>query len=62
MLITTNSKNIFNKYNKFESISSFNEKSDDINSYQRIQAAIISNDLNQLIQELKNGINPNCQM
>ena len=61
MLITTNSKNIFNKYNKFESISSFNEKSDDINSYQRIQAAIISNDLNQLIQELKNGINPNCQ-
>ena len=61
MLITTNSKNIFNKYKKFESISSFNEKSDDINSYQRIQAAIISNDLNQLIQELKNGINPNCQ-
>ena len=61
MLITTNSKNIYNKYNKFETVSSYNEKSSVINSYQIVQAAIISNDLNQLIQELKKGINPNCK-
>ena len=61
MIITQNSKNLLNKYNNKEQISSLYEKSPEINDYKKIQASIISNDLKELIKELKNGINPNSQ-
>ena len=62
MLITSNSKNIFNKQNTHEQISSFhNEPVDMMCSYSRIQSLIISNNLIKLEQELKKGKNPNCQ-
>ena len=61
MIITLNFKNLLNKYNNKEHISSLYEKSPEINDYKKIQASIISNDLNELIKELKNGINPNSQ-
>ena len=61
MIITQNSKNLLNKYYNKEQISSLYEKSPEINDYKKIQASIISNDLKELIKELKNGINPNSQ-
>ena len=61
MIITSNSKNLLNKYNKTEKISPFNEKSLEINDYKKILTSIISNDLTELMKDLKNGINPNIQ-
>ena len=62
MLITSNSKNIFNKSISHKPISSFhNEPIDTICTYSQIQSLIISNNLTKLEQELKKGINPNCK-
>ena len=61
MIITSNSKNLLNKYNKTEKISPFNKKSLEINDYKKILTSIISNDLTELMKDLKNGINPNIQ-
>ena len=59
MLISTNQKNVFNKFYQSGKISSFHQEPYEINSYPRIQSSIISNDLNKLEQELKSGYNPN---
>ena len=61
MLITSNSKNIFNESKKSKQIFLSYQESFDLNSYKRLQDAIISNDLNKLEKELKSGNNPNNQ-
>ena len=61
MLITSNSKNIFNESKKSKQIFFSYQESFDLNSYKRLQDAIISNDLNKLEKELKSGNNPNNQ-
>ena len=61
MIISTNQKNIFNKFYQSGKISSFHQEPYEINSYPRIQSSIISNDVNRLEQELKSGYNPNSK-
>ena len=59
MLITTNPKNIYNKYNNAEPNSFLYQKQFEKDSYKRIQSIINSKDLNKLIQQLEKGCDPN---
>ena len=53
MIIASNSKNSLNKYNNKEKISSFNEKSLEINDYKKILTSIISDGLYRAYERFK---------